>query len=78
MHSQGWSAATTLGRKEIFETLKGFVATEPFQGLSECRNAFPGLELRSKPFYEAGSCQEEFRELIGSPFYSSFHSWLAT
>ena len=37
-------------------------------------HSFPG----QKPFYEAGSCQEEFRELIGSPFYSSFHSWLAT
>jgi len=34
----------------------------------------PGLSLALEPFYEAGSCQEEIRDLIGSPFYSSFHS----
>ena len=34
----------------------------------------PGFQ--SKPFYEAGSCQEEFGS-IGSPFYPSFHEQLA-
>ena len=32
-----------------------------------------GPRVGSQPFYEAGSCQEEFGFLIGSPFYSSFH-----
>src|SRR5215217_8571731 len=37
----------------------------------------PGLSRSLQPFYEAGSCQEEFGVLIGSPFYSSFHRYLA-
>ncbi len=34
----------------------------------------PRILAALEPFYEAGSCQEEIRDLIGSPFYSSFHS----
>ncbi len=48
----------------------------PFKVQSFVVDCVPRVLASLEPFYEAGSCQEEFGGLIGSPFYSSFHDSL--
>jgi len=70
--------STSVGYNNVSENREGKVSNVTIGGISLDGPSViffgKGTGRDKEPFYEAGSCQEEIRDLIGSPFYSSFHS----